>query len=303
MDGRRFEPDVIGHGNSKTGESDVETLDNTTKKRAAHDGHGALRAHKGDGNVAVVGQWRKDGTTVVPERYARAVRAAGAEVFVPSTFAPPADEPEDLEILSSLSPDDSSPLDDAGGLVIPGGGDIDPAWYGAEPHPRTRNVSHDRDRFELTLLEEALERDMPVLAICHGMQLLNVCLGGTLDQHLADRPQRLDHDRDLPRAEPIHKLRLKEHCVLAEIFDTTITEVNSHHHQGLERIAEPLEEIGWAEDGVLEAVVSTQHSWVIGVQWHPESMSAVDERQAALFKAFVEAIESLDHARPAARSA
>ena len=131
---------------------------------------------------------------------------------------PPTEEvPDDVPLTTGIDPYDASGLDDADALLLPGGGDIDPEWYGCERHPRTHGVSHRRDRFELTLLGEALRRDMPVLAICHGMQLLNVHLGGTLDQHLADRGNRLQHDRDMPRAEPAHGTRIDATSPLARI--------------------------------------------------------------------------------------
>ncbi|MBA2312506.1 MAG: gamma-glutamyl-gamma-aminobutyrate hydrolase family protein, partial [Actinobacteria bacterium] len=162
--------------------------------------------------------------------------------------------------------------------------------YGQERHPRTHNICALRDRFELNLLREALERDMPVLAICRGMQLLNVGLGGTLEQHLSDVPGRLPHDRDRPRAEPAHELRLTEKSMLTDVLGGPRSTVNSHHHQALDRVAAPLREIGWAEDGVLEAVVSSDHSWVIGVQWHPEVMAPINDRQAALFDFFLDGV-------------
>lgn len=146
---------------------------------------------------------------------------------------------------------------------------------------------------------------MPILTICHGMQLMNVCFGGTLVQHIADSPRRLNHDRDRPRAEPAHGLHLKEGSLLAEIFGSVSVQINSHHHQGLDGAAGPLEEIGWAEDGVLEAVVSNDHTWVVGVQWHPEAMAPVDKAQLKLFEAFVGAVESysVQGAPPQARTA
>ena len=210
--------------------------------------------------------------------------------------------PDGLEVLTGLDPLDPSPLDGASGLLIPGGGDIDPELYGKSRHPRTHNVSQRRDRFELTLLGEALERDMPVLTICHGMQLLNVCFGGTLVQHIADSPRRLNHDRDRPRAEPAHGLHLKEESILARIFGAVSVQINSHHHQGLDGAAGPLEEIGWAEDGVLEAVVSKDHAWVVGVQWHPEAMAPVDAAQLRLFEDFVEAAGAYAVQEPAAEA-
>jgi gamma-glutamyl-gamma-aminobutyrate hydrolase PuuD len=192
-----------------------------------------------------------------------------------------------------VEPTDISGLEGASGLLLPGGGDIDPDWYGVERHPRTHNVSHRRDRFELSLLAAALERDMPVFAICHGMQLLNVHLGGTLEQHLADDPSRLEHDRDRPRAEPVHDVRIADGSILARVMGTE-GPVNSHHHQGLGKVSGSLEQIAWAEDGVLEAVVAPANTWVLGVQWHPEAMADTDEHQRGLFEEFLDAATAYD---------
>lgn len=245
--------------------------------------------------IAVVAQWRK-GLTRLPVTYTHAVEASGGDTKVLSTFElTPGDEPPPgQEIYSELDPYDASCLDGASGLLIPGGGDIDPELYGCPRHARTHNVSHRRDRFELTLLAAALDRDMPILAICHGMQLLNVHFGGRLVQHLADEPSRLDHDRDRPRAEPVHKLLIKQGSSFEDLVDATNIPVNSHHHQGLDGVAGPLEEVAWAEDHVLEAVVSRDHSWVVGVQWHPEAMADTDAKQRRLFERFVAAAENYD---------
>lgn len=240
------------------------------------------------GWIAVVGQHR-DGLTRVPIPYLHAVELAGGQPRMLSTFQARADDVEPPEGSSfGLAPDDASCLDGASGLVIPGGGDIDPAWYGAERHPRTHKVSHRRDEFESTLMATALEEDIPIFAICHGMQLLNVHLGGTLEQHLADDPERLNHDRDRPRAEAAHEVRVKPGSILEPILGRHAA-VNSHHHQGLRDVAGELEEIAWAEDDILEAVVSRDHTWVLGVQWHPEAMAPVDPKELALFREFVAA--------------
>jgi gamma-glutamyl-gamma-aminobutyrate hydrolase PuuD len=208
-----------------------------------------------------------------------------------STFNLPPTEsvPDGVDALLGLDPVDPSPLEGASGLLLPGGGDIDPEWYGCPRHPRTHNVSHRRDRFELTLLAAALDQDIPVLAICHGMQLLNVELGGTLDQHLSDDAARLDHDRDRPRAEPVHDVRIKPHSLLADALQRDEAPVNSHHHQGLQNVGRGLEEIAWSGDGVLEAVQLPAQRWVLGVQWHPEAMAAVDAGQKRIFDTFVAA--------------
>lgn len=228
-----------------------------------------------------------------------AVSLAGADSVVISSFELGADEevPGDLEVRAGFDPHDGSGLDGLDGLVVPGGGDVDPALYRSERHPRTHSVNRRHDRYELTLFNEALERDMPVLAICRGMQLLNVCLGGTLIQHLADKPQLLEHDRDRPRGDAAHKIRIKERNPLAAMLGGPSADVNSHHHQGLERVAPQLEEIAWAEDGVLEAVVAPEKTWVYGVQWHPEAMAPIDRRQLAIFEAFVDAADAYRVAR------
>ncbi|MFP5298533.1 MAG: gamma-glutamyl-gamma-aminobutyrate hydrolase family protein, partial [Actinomycetota bacterium] len=135
------------------------------------------------------------------------------------------------------------------------------------------------------------KRDLPVLAICRGFQLLNVGLGGTLDQNLGDEGERMDHDRDMPRAEPVHNVKIEEGCYLAEILGGTHVPVNSHHHQGLDRLAAELRPVAWATDGILEAVISTEHTWVVGVQWHPEVMAPLDQRQMRLFEEFIAATE------------
>ena len=226
----------------------------------------------------------------VPVDYLDAIERAGGSSFVVSSFAICDDErgPDDVDIVSELEPDETAVLEWASGLVLSGGGDVDPAFYGETPHPRTYNVSPRRDRFEFSLLERALERDMPVLAICRGMQLLNVHLGGTLEQHLLDRAGRLEHDRDRARAEVVHDVHMGTDTPLARWLGDRVP-VNSHHHQGVDRLAGVLAEAGRSEDGVLEAVVSREHSWVVGLQWHPEAMVPVYRRQLAIFEAFVEA--------------
>ena len=238
----------------------------------------------------MVGQWRK-GHLRVPIPYAHAVELAGGNPKVISTFdlGPTEEVPDDLEVIRNIDPYDASVLDGASGLLIPGGGDIDPELYGRKRHPRTHNVSQRRDRFELTLLTEAMDRDMPILAICHGMQLLNVHQGGTLDQHLLDDAKKLDHYRDRPMAEPAHSVALKEGSLVAEVMGGPSVQVNTHHHQGLDDVADSLEPVGWSEDGVLEAVVEKNHSWVVGVQWHPEAMAPVARDELAIFESFVDA--------------
>ena len=159
-----------------------------------------------------------------------------------------------------------------------------------------------RDRFELTLLSEAMEHDMPILAICHGMQLLNVHGGGTLNQHLLDDAKKLDHYRDRPMAEPSHSVTFKEDSVLADVMGSLTVEVNTHHHQGLDDIAPTLEPVGWSEDGVLEAVIDRDHSWVVGVQWHPEAMAPVAKDELAIFESFIDAARRYERSSTGVRA-
>ena len=242
-------------------------------------------------HVAVGGIYPSDRSRPrTPVAYKHAIELVGGTPVVYSTYGPAKDEqiPEGLTFLGNLEPTKVKLSPNAVGLVLPGGGDISPLFYRSDPHPRTRSRSPRRDQFEMTLLEQALERDLPILAICRGMQLLNVFLGGNMDQHLADTQGRLDHDRDRPRAEPAHGLRTKPGSILHEILGER-AEVNSHHHQGLDQVASPLEEIAWADDGVLEGVLLPSLSWVVGVQWHPEAMAPVNREQLELFERFIEA--------------
>lgn len=234
----------------------------------------------------------------IPIHYVHAVLAAGGipEVLSSYELHPEEEPPEGLTVRTSVDSDDRSLLDGIAGLVLSGGGDVDPTLYGQDPHPRISNVNPLRDHLEMTLADVAVERDLPFLAICRGMQLLNVHLGGTLEQNLSDVADRLPHDRDRPRVEAVHRVKLMEDSLLSRCLGTAETGVNSHHHQALDRVAAPLREIGWAEDGVLEAVESTEHSWIVGVQWHPEVMAPVHHDQAQIFDCFVRAVRRFETA-------
>ena len=189
-----------------------------------------------------------------------------------------------------LPPDDAaaqSPdalLDRIDALLLAGGADIDPASYGAKPHPETKGTWPERDRFELALAHRALERDMPVLGICRGMELLNVALGGTLVQHLPDVLGTNDHRR-VPGAFGDHEVRLEPGSLAARAVGAERATVKSHHHQGLDELGDGLRASGWSvPDELVEAVELPDRRFTLGVLWHTEQ----DERSQVI-AALVEA--------------
>jgi putative glutamine amidotransferase len=163
------------------------------------------------------------------------------------------------------------------GLLVPGGPDLDPALYGEDAHPATRAMSPDADRVELALVRGALDAAVPVLAICRGMQLLNVLHGGTLHQHLSEVT---GHDGHRPRTPSFtlgrNPLKVLPGSRVAGILDEDEPETACHHHQAVDRLGEGLTATGWAEDGTVEAVEVTDHPFAIGVQW--ESGQTADKR-------------------------
>jgi putative glutamine amidotransferase len=176
------------------------------------------------------------------------------------------------------------------GLMLTGGPDLHPGAYGARPHPALGPTEREIDVFELELLRAAERRGLPVLAICRGMQALNVVRGGTLYQDLpTEFPGALPHRQDDPGRIPTHDVRLAERSRLSAIAGTTALQVNSFHHQAIDRLGSGLRAVGWAPDGVIEAVEDPRAPFVIGVQWHAESLSEADAIQARLLAAFVDA--------------
>jgi putative glutamine amidotransferase len=184
-------------------------------------------------------------------------------------------------------------LDALEGLVLSGGEDLHPEAYGADPHPETRQTRPDRDRAELVLLQRALERDMPVLAVCRGSQVLNVGLGGDLVQHL---PEVVGSDRHkhTPGEFADHDVDLQPGSRLAGLLGDRAP-VKSHHHQGYGRLGQGLEPVGWAEDGTIEALEHASKRFALGVLWHPE-----EGEDLALFEALVR--EAADYRTAAANA-
>ena len=169
------------------------------------------------------------------------------------------------------------------GLVLTGGPDLDPARYGAEPHPRADVPRGDRDEAELALLEAATVRGLPVLGICRGIQLVNVARGGTLHQHLPDVVGHEGH-APVPRSYGRHAVRIDGHSRLADAMGGGPAVVPTHHHQGIDHLGRDLVATAWAEDGTIEAVEDPGHHFLLAVQWHPEVGD-----DPSLFRAFLAA--------------
>jgi putative glutamine amidotransferase len=216
---------------------------------------------------------------VVTEAYVQAVTAAGGcPVLIPLGLTP--------EQLDNLLPR----LD---GILFTGGGDIDPTFYNTVPHPMVGDVDLDRDSVELYLLERAVDQEMPFLGICRGLQLVNVGLGGTLYADITtQRAGSLRHDYypDYPRDYLAHAVDVHAGSRLAGILGETHMEVNSLHHQGIDRLAPGLTKIASAPDGIVEAVELPEHPFGLAVQWHPEWLG-VHAPMRALFQAFIQAAD------------
>lgn len=174
-------------------------------------------------------------------------------------------------------------LDPLSGLLLGGGGDVAPFHYGAEPEPGLGKVDPQRDAWELALVRAALCRGLPLFGICRGVQLLNVALGGTLHQDLKG-PGCLQHDQRAPRHHPSHSVEVLPRTQLAAIIGEGRLAVNSFHHQGLAATGAGLLKAALSPDGVVEALEDPGHSFLIGVQWHPESLEHPASR--LLFQAF-----------------
>jgi putative glutamine amidotransferase len=199
--------------------------------------------------------------TMAPRSYATAVQAAGATALLLPPDPVATSEPEAF-------------LDRLDALVLAGGSDIDPGAYNAAAGPEAQSPWPERDRFEIALCRAALERKLPVLGVCRGMQLLNVARGGTLIQHLPDIVGS-DRHRHTPGAFGDHEVRLEPGSLAARAVGAERTIVKSHHHQGVDRLGDGLSASGWSvPDDVVEAVEIPGNGFALGVLWHPEE----DER-------------------------
>jgi putative glutamine amidotransferase len=231
---------------------------------------------------AVLRQWDGAERTGLNSAYVRSVLTAGGVPVMLSPLMGPAYA--------------ARALDGVDGLVLTGGEDMDPAWYRTEPHAKANPPSRERDLFELAIFAAARQRELPVLGICRGIQVVNVALGGTLWQDLpSERPGAVDHYPETGRSERTHLVRLEPGSLTAGALGGTEVRVNSFHHQAIRDLAPKLVATGWTEDGLIEAVESGPgQPWLLAVQWHPEEMQAdLHSPDRGLFRALVERAGSL----------
>jgi putative glutamine amidotransferase len=213
------------------------------------------------------------------QAYVRAVALAGG---IPLLIPPLGDDASLRAIAERLD-----------GILLSGGGDVDPARYGEEPIPQLGSVEPERDELELALARIAIADEQPLLGICRGMQALNVAQGGTLIQDIgAQRPEAIKHDYhsyEGPRDLRAHEITVAEASPLAAIVGASRYAVNSFHHQAVKEPGKDVKIIGWAEDGLAEAMMVAEHPFALAVQYHPEELVESDPAALALFRAFVSA--------------
>jgi putative glutamine amidotransferase len=225
------------------------------------------------------GVWAEREAVLLATTYIGAIqRAGGLAVMIPPDGGFEDDPDQMLDLLD--------------GLILAGGNDIDPACYGAERHPETGITLPERDRSELALARRAIERDMPVLGICRGMQLINVAFGGTLRQHLPDELGHEEHRRTPGSFEGSdHDVRLTPGSLAARAAGEELHGTKSHHHQGVGLVGEGLEVTGISVlDDLPEALEAPDRRFVLGVQWHPEA----DERSRIVAALVEQARQSAD---------
>jgi putative glutamine amidotransferase len=207
----------------------------------------------------------------VPENYVDALRRSGAY----AALLLPGDDRTPDELLDRLD-----------ALMLVGGGDVVPERYGREAVDEVYGLEPDRDEFEIALLLRAVERDVPTLCICRGMQVMNVAFGGDLVQHLPADDRFMTHGVPSEAESLLHDVKLLAGSRIAEAAGSEVVSSSSHHHQGVDRLGDGLVATGWTEDGLIEAIES-ERGWMIGAQWHPEDTAASDPAQQGLFDALV----------------
>ena len=234
--------------------------------------------------VAVTASIRPDGDTSRVRLTAAYVTALERAGLIPLIVPPLSSERAAAAVLDSVS-----------GLVLTGGEDVDPARYGERRHEKVRSVNAARDATEAALVEAAKNRGMPVLAICRGIQILNVALGGTLVQDISSQCKTdIAHDEDGPRDSRSHEIIVEPGSLIANAIGAERCTVNSFHHQSVKDVADGMRVSARSPDGIVEGIESTDEDWwVLAVQWHPEEMTNSPEPwDRGLFKAFAQKLEA-----------
>jgi len=221
-------------------------------------------------------KWPHSHATVSPRGYLDAVVRAGARPVVVDPYG-----------------DSAGLLDRVDGLVLTGGADVDPDCYGQPAHAKTYGVDRRADDFEIPLVRDALARALPTLAICRGLQVLNVALGGTLHQHILETPGVAPHGRPgEPNGGREQEVTVEAGTQLAKVMGATRVVASCHHHQSVDRVGRGLRVVATADDGIVEGLeLDTPEGFLLAVQWHPEDTAATDPAQQHLFDALIAAIE------------
>ncbi len=215
-----------------------------------------------------------EGKVFLTEYYHRCVHKAGGLPFL----LPPV--PERV----------SSYLENLDGLILAGGVDVDPFYFNEEPIEGMGEITPNRDSFEVKLTQVAVTANTPILAICRGVQVLTIALGGSIYQDIYSQLSRtIKHSQQAPRWYPTHSIQINESSLLDEVVGDNYMRVNSFHHQAVSTLAEGMDAIATSDDGIIEAVSMPKKRFVLGVQWHPECMAHRCPQQQEIFNAFVRA--------------
>lgn len=228
--------------------------------------------------IGITPSQQKDFTAYfMPRTYSESIsRAGGLPIILPYVFQMVDDYLERID-----------------GLLLSGGVDTDPLIWKEEPVPGMGRIDPDRDRFEISLIKKALERELPILGICRGCQILNVAVGGTLIQDLEKQQEKVfKHYQDAPRWYPTHTVIIEEGTKLYQLFGRKEIRVNSVHHQAIKDVGPGFTVSARAKDGVVEAIEKEGKGFVLGVQWHPEAMWEKDSRFLEVFKRLIEVAAS-----------
>ncbi|WP_162523506.1 gamma-glutamyl-gamma-aminobutyrate hydrolase family protein [Calorimonas adulescens] len=207
--------------------------------------------------------------------YVNAITEAGG---TPLVITPQPERSYAAEILSRLD-----------GLLITGGGDVDPVYFNETNSGYSRGISLERDVTELEIVKLAADMDMPVLGICRGCQVINVAMGGSLYQDISLKPDAINHRQDegTPKWYPYHDIILDKESIIYDIFGERIVGVNSFHHQAIKEIGRGLKVTAVAKDDIPEVIEGVNHSFILGVQFHPERMFEHESKFLSIFKALI----------------